>query len=1162
MSHSAAGHCDPAVQVSAESLATVDEASSDSSDEYDGDLNDDLDDALRGDFEFTGSYYHRSVEPNAPNPGLTIEGLGLVGLPLSERDATAIVSLSAQAPFGKGLHTVIDTTVRDTWEIEPAKISFANPAWLPFVDQIATQKVWASLGVAPFTTRPKCELYKLLLYQKGSHFRPHQDTAKANGMFATIIIVLPSAFEGGEVHVSHAGTTTVLDIAKDSAFSTSVLAWYTDVVHEVKPLTAGYRLALSYNLIHTSPNAPKPSLPNLQEGPLQLFKDTLQRWKDDKYPEDCIPDPALFAFMLAHQYSQLDIKRGLSALKGKDAFLVSHLLPIAQEMGFVFCLANLVKTVSGSADDCGYSYSKRRRSGYWGRYDEYDDDDDGETPDILEVEEESMEISNLIRITANEAVDLGVGKFDLSSEALVPRTAFDHLSPDDSEYEGYQGNYAGNVDQWYRRSALVIYNEVDEISIIMSISGAPSLLRTLPFTETPTAKARQIVNIVLLKGLDGITATTVLSHAVLWKDHVIWNKAVQCLTSLDAIQSAIIKGRDVFGLDTLQPGLSGRIKKCGTLKDRFSVTKVVATHFSDGMNTPWIKDIINDALVSYSSASVADVPNLVQLAQELEDGLTKLATTVIPKTAAQPNSYDFHVTLTEALEALKNQMENSEGNQDKADILSGLVRQSLMAAASQWSSQPPPPPPTAYSYMHANSTLSPTVLGERINRLIKMCFSTGNSDVCTEIGKFIGVDRQMDLLSASRAHVGNNTPPWVQEIMKSVVSTYSNPAISHIPTLTWMAKELGPQCIDSLVANKIPKSGIYEFLFALAKSLQECLSLLSRDQNTTEDTKVAFKMAISRCVQTFIPQWEAGVQIVTAYTGYGPYRTAIPAAGPNAKVKRILDIVEFCFTIGDLSPCTTLFRYLLQIQGNTNVANRFKEVHSPLVPLLKAILTKHNKDILLEPFKSFFKGTISLYLGRILGVVPPAAITVLPTRSVTCSCAECNRLKTFLGDSNQTLDIMAVQAVRTHVEKQIALARIGPIITLDTIRGRTPYTLRITKRNEVMAGFKWKEAQTEALKFVQVVGGNDENLRQLMQERYDDMIKSFSGTKTFVVGQLTVGGAAVVAPSTSAAPVPGPSGSSGVGGSAANTAVAPVAGGKRKQRPPPPTNIIDVIDLT
>ena len=73
-----------------------------------------------------GNYYP-STDPNAPNPALVIDGIGLVGLPLSERDAKVIISHASQAPFGKGNQTVIDTTVRGTWEIEPENVSFRNP---------------------------------------------------------------------------------------------------------------------------------------------------------------------------------------------------------------------------------------------------------------------------------------------------------------------------------------------------------------------------------------------------------------------------------------------------------------------------------------------------------------------------------------------------------------------------------------------------------------------------------------------------------------------------------------------------------------------------------------------------------------------------------------------------------------------------------------------------------------------------------------------------------------------------------------------------------------------------------------------------------------------------------------------------------------------------
>jgi hypothetical protein len=45
-------------------------------------------------------------------------------------------------------------------------------------------------------------------------------------MFATLVIVLPSKHEGGEVRVTHSGNTKVFETSKFSEFDSSYLAWY------------------------------------------------------------------------------------------------------------------------------------------------------------------------------------------------------------------------------------------------------------------------------------------------------------------------------------------------------------------------------------------------------------------------------------------------------------------------------------------------------------------------------------------------------------------------------------------------------------------------------------------------------------------------------------------------------------------------------------------------------------------------------------------------------------------------------------------------------------------------------------------------------------------------------------------------------------------------
>jgi hypothetical protein len=55
------------------------------------------------------------------NPGLDLLGHGPVEQPLSDRDVQAIVANARQSPFGKGVETLVDTSVRKSWQLEPCQ---------------------------------------------------------------------------------------------------------------------------------------------------------------------------------------------------------------------------------------------------------------------------------------------------------------------------------------------------------------------------------------------------------------------------------------------------------------------------------------------------------------------------------------------------------------------------------------------------------------------------------------------------------------------------------------------------------------------------------------------------------------------------------------------------------------------------------------------------------------------------------------------------------------------------------------------------------------------------------------------------------------------------------------------------------------------------------
>lgn len=229
-------------------------------------------------------------------------------------------------------------------------------------------------------------------------------------MFASLIVVLPSAFTGGAVHLTHGGQELVLDSSAASLTKTTVLAWYTDVKHEVKPITSGYRVALAYNLLRTSTTL-SPSL-SPAGGLAAQLRHILLSWKHSQ--PKCLDK---LVYKLEHSYSHANLSA--SALKGSDAHLVSILDELATELGFCMGLGQLEHKVSGPGADYGDS-----------------DDEDVEMAEVYDRTNSVDELVDLDGVIIETDID-----FD--SSELVPKDFEEDLEkgpPDDQEYEGYMGN--------------------------------------------------------------------------------------------------------------------------------------------------------------------------------------------------------------------------------------------------------------------------------------------------------------------------------------------------------------------------------------------------------------------------------------------------------------------------------------------------------------------------------------------------------------------------------------------------------------------------------------------------------------------------------------------------------------------------------------------------
>ncbi|KAL9013162.1 MAG: hypothetical protein Q9173_002136 [Seirophora scorigena] len=150
----------------------------------------------------------KSRPPDKYLIGKAVHGLGIIGLPLSERGAVELRKACHQAPFGKGSETIIDTRVRNTWELNADQFEIRNQAWQAALDQ-TLQQVAKALGVAGDSAGIRAELYKLLWYDDGAFFDSHTDTEKVPGMIGSLVIALPSKHTGGDVQARFGGIPTL-----------------------------------------------------------------------------------------------------------------------------------------------------------------------------------------------------------------------------------------------------------------------------------------------------------------------------------------------------------------------------------------------------------------------------------------------------------------------------------------------------------------------------------------------------------------------------------------------------------------------------------------------------------------------------------------------------------------------------------------------------------------------------------------------------------------------------------------------------------------------------------------------------------------------------------------------------------------------------------------
>lgn len=374
---------------------------------------------------------------------LEVRGVGPITLPVSQSQAKQLCVLARPARHGRGEQTVLDRRVRDTWEVPKSRVKIDKRRWnrtlRPVLDRLCHD-----LGL-PAGRRLRAELHSVLVYAPGQFFVEHQDSEKDDAMVGSLVVGLPSTFKGGALEIRHRGQTATY---RGSKTALSFVAFYSDCRHEVKPVRAGYRVVLTYNLLlgaqtGTSVVDPEPELVGDMASCL-----------DEHFASSAEPDRLVY--LLDHEYTRRGLNR--SRLKGADAERATLLAAAAERAGcdVVLALANLHETWSAyESDDRRY-----RRSRRWDNWDDTDDDFEGldgagtEEYDLQELIESDVTLDSWIDPRDGRLKNVGLS---VGSDEVSASTPSAELEPYSSEYEGYMGNWGNTLDRWYHRGAVVLW---------------------------------------------------------------------------------------------------------------------------------------------------------------------------------------------------------------------------------------------------------------------------------------------------------------------------------------------------------------------------------------------------------------------------------------------------------------------------------------------------------------------------------------------------------------------------------------------------------------------------------------------------------------------------------------------------------------------------------
>jgi len=75
-----------------------------------------------------GNFYVKG-QREIPLPKIEVESVGILSFPIQKNQVQQLIQQATRAPYGRGAETIVDTSVRNVWQISPDKIRITSTSW-------------------------------------------------------------------------------------------------------------------------------------------------------------------------------------------------------------------------------------------------------------------------------------------------------------------------------------------------------------------------------------------------------------------------------------------------------------------------------------------------------------------------------------------------------------------------------------------------------------------------------------------------------------------------------------------------------------------------------------------------------------------------------------------------------------------------------------------------------------------------------------------------------------------------------------------------------------------------------------------------------------------------------------------------------------------------